>query len=107
MAEVPEIDVETLAGIVDEVFLVDVREPDEYVEAHVPGAIPIPLATIPDSLGQLPGDRMIHVICAAGGRSARAVAFLLDNGFDAVNIAGGTGAWISSGAPTVAGPDPI
>ena len=107
MPEVPEIDVTTLAGIIEDVFLVDVREADEYDEAHVPGALLIPLATIPDTFEQLPTDRTIHVICAAGGRSARAVEFLCGMGLDAVNVAGGTGAWIQSGAPTVAGPDPV
>lgn len=107
MAEVPEIDVTSLAAIIEEVFLIDVREPDEYVEAHAPGAILIPLATVPDSLDQLPTDRTIHVICAAGARSARAVEFLRGNGFEAINIAGGTGAWIQSGADVVTGPDPV
>jgi rhodanese-related sulfurtransferase len=107
MAEVPEIDVTALAGILNEVFLVDVREPDEYTEAHVPGAILLPLSTVPDSLGELPGDRVLHVICAAGARSARAVEFLRAQGFDAINIAGGTGAWIQSGAPTVSGSEPF
>lgn len=107
MAEVPEIDVSALETLLDEAFLLDVREPDEYVEAHVPGAILMPLATVPDSLGLLPADSAIHVICAAGGRSARAVEFLRAQGFDATNIAGGTMAWIQSGAPTVSGPDPV
>ena len=107
MAEVPEIDVAALEGLLDEVFLVDVREPDEYQDAHVPGAILVPLATVPDSLALLPSEGVIHVICAAGGRSARAVEFLRSRGFDAVNIAGGTKAWIQSGAPTVSGPDPV
>ena len=106
MAEVPEIDVVQLAAIIDDVHLIDVREPDEYIEAHVPGAILIPLATIPDAVGDLPTDRTVHVICAAGARSARAVEFLRANGIDAVNIAGGTGAWLNSGAAHVTGPEP-
>jgi len=107
MAEVPEIDVTALEELLEEAFLVDVREPDEYEDAHVPGAILIPLSTVPGSLALLPSEGTIHVICAAGSRSARAVEFLLGNGFDAVNIAGGTMAWIQSGAPTVSGPDPV
>ncbi|MBU6328413.1 MAG: rhodanese-like domain-containing protein [Acidobacteria bacterium] len=107
MADVPEIDVADLETILDDVHLVDVREPDEYTDGHVPGAVLIPLATVPDSLDRFPRDRTVHVICAAGARSARAVEFLRANGVDAVNIAGGTGAWISSGRSVITGSDPV
>ena len=106
MAEVPEIDVLQLSEIIDEVFLIDVREPDEYIEAHVSGAVLIPLATVPDSLHLIPTDRTIHVICAAGARSARAVEFLMAQGIEAVNIAGGTSAWVGSGADFATGTEP-
>jgi rhodanese-related sulfurtransferase len=105
MLEISELLAKMAQG--ETVALVDVREPDEYTEAHVPGAILVPLATVPDALGDLPNDRVIHVICAAGARSARAVEFLRGNGVDAINISGGTGAWIQSGASTVSGPDPV
>ena len=107
MADVPEIDVVELAGILPDTHLIDVREIDEYLEAHVPGAILIPLATVPDSLDLIPTDRTVHVICAAGGRSARAAEFLRAQGVDAINIAGGTIAWISTGAEVATGPDPV
>ncbi|CAB4323009.1 MAG: rhodanese-like domain-containing protein [Actinobacteria bacterium] len=106
MAQVPEIDVEELAALLETAHLIDVREPDEYAEARVRGAILIPLATIPDSLDDIPKDRTVHVICAAGGRSARAVEFLRSNGIDAVNIAGGTMAWVNSGADYASGDEP-
>jgi thioredoxin 1 len=98
--QVPEIDVEELearraAGA--EVF--DVREPDEYGDARVPGAIPVPLATVPDRLSEFPTDHVVYVICASGGRSRRAAEFLRSNGVDAVNVTGGTKAWLAAGKP--------
>ena len=106
MAEVPEIDVVELNALLETVYLIDVREPDEYSEAHVRGAIHIPLATIPDTVESIPADRTVYVICAAGARSARAVEFLRAQGIDAVNIEGGTTAWVNSGADYVTGNDP-
>jgi len=106
--EVPEIDVSELARLRDGgIKLVDVREPDEYDGAHVPGAELIPLATVPDHLDQVKGtEGPVYVICAAGGRSKRAAEFYLEQGIDAVNIAGGTKAWIEAGRPTNAGMEP-
>ena len=55
--EVPEIDVEELEGRhAAGAVVFDVREPDEYEDAHVPEAIPVPLATVPDRLGDFPTD---------------------------------------------------
>lgn len=107
--EIPEIDVDALAEIIDEaaaggaaVRLVDVREPDEFDEAHVPGAVSVPLATVPDDLAAFEGTT--YVICQAGGRSLRACEFAVAQGLDGVvNVAGGTGAWIRSGRPTAGG----
>ena len=67
----------------------------------------MPLATVPDSLGLLPEGEVVHVICAAGGRSGRAVEFLVAQGIEAVNIAGGTNAWIQTGNPVVTGDEPF
>jgi rhodanese-related sulfurtransferase len=96
--EVPEIDVEELeaqhaAGAV----IFDVREPDEYEDAHVPGAILVPLATVPDRLRDFPTEGPVYLICAAGARSRRAAEFLRSNGVDAINVAGGTKAWLAAG----------
>ena len=107
MTSVPEIDLETLETLLaDGVVLVDVREDDEYDDGHVAGALPVPLATIPDRFGELPSDTTVYVICALGGRSARAVEFLRSQGLDAVNIAGGTQGWIDSGRAVVRGSSP-
>ena len=86
--------------------LIDVREIDEYQVGHVPGAVLIPLASVPSALDQFPADRRVYVICRSGARSHRACEFLLDNEFDVVNVAGGTLAWISSGRATVDGDQP-
>ena len=77
-------------------LLIDVREPDEHAVANIPQARLIPLATLPDQLGSLPRDREIYVHCKMGGRSARAVQFLLDQGFTQVsNVKGGIDAWLA------------
>jgi adenylyltransferase/sulfurtransferase len=77
-------------------FIVDVRQPEEEAEGTIPGALLIPLATLPERLAELPADREILVHCKAGGRSARAVKFLHESGFpQAVNVEGGINAWNS------------
>ena len=86
--------------------LIDDREVAEYQSGHVPGAVLIPLASVPSALDQFPSDRRAYIICRSGARSYRACEFLLDNGLDAVNVAGGTLAWISSGRPTIDGDQP-
>jgi thioredoxin 1 len=103
---VPEIDVDELARLLDGgVNLIDVRQPDEYVDQHVPGASLIPLAEVPDRLAEVP-EGTVAVICKSGSRSLRASEFLRANGVDAVNVAGGTDGWVASGRDTAAGEQP-
>jgi rhodanese-related sulfurtransferase len=101
-----EISVQELKAILGEVPLVDVREPDEYFEAHVPGATLIPLATVPVRDNELDKTQTQYVICRSGARSAKAAEFLIAQGFDAVNVTGGTMAWIESGEPVNTGEQP-
>ena len=104
---VPEIDIVAFADLHgDEVVVIDVRNPHEYEEAHVPGARLIPLPDVPDRLAELPTDCAVYVVCATGARSHRASAFLRDRGVDATNVAGGTKAWMDHGRPTNAGTEP-
>ena len=105
---VPEINVEELAGRLNEgAFLLDVRQPDEFVEAHVPGALLVPLDEVPVRAGELPADQEILVICRSGARSHRAAEYLIaQHGLSAVNVAGGTLAWIESGRDIVVGSGP-
>ena len=105
--DVPEIDIAELARLrADGAPLIDVREPDEYTAAHVPGATLVPLATVPDNLAQVPTDDAVYVICAKGGRSLKAAEFYRAQGIDAVNVAGGTTAWVDAGQPVSTGMEP-
>jgi rhodanese-related sulfurtransferase len=84
--------------------VIDVRMPDEFAEVRVPGARLIPLPELPERITEIPADGEVFVICRSGARSARAVEFLAANGREAINVAGGTLAWVDSGRPTEAGP---
>lgn len=104
---IPEITVDELAQrLADGALLFDVREPNEWLEARVPGVALVPLQTVPEAAGVFPADRQIHLICRSGGRSMAAAEFLAQSGLDAVNVAGGTMAWIASGRPVESGPAP-
>jgi rhodanese-related sulfurtransferase len=81
--------------------IVDVREDDEYRGGHAPDTIHIPLGELMERTSEIPDDGPIYVICAVGGRSARAVQYLSAQGFDAVNVAGGTIGWHDAGLPIV------
>ncbi len=86
----------------DDFFLLDVREPDEFETARIPGSTLIPLGELPERLSELPADKKIAVHCKSGGRSGRAVDFLRQNGFaDSWNVAGGINAWSNEIDPSV------
>ncbi len=98
------IDIATLADKLEAgqpVF--DVRQPDEYEEAHAPGVRLVPLDEVPDRVSEFPTEGEVYVICKSGGRSAKAVEFLREQGVDAVNVTGGTMAWIEAGHPVDTG----
>lgn len=99
---VPEISVDELAAL-EGYRLVDVREEHEYDEARVPGAELLPLATVPDHLDRFETGETVYVICRSGARSRKAAEFLRGHGIDAVNVAGGTLAWLDSGRTYDAG----
>lgn len=102
--QVAEIDVLALAAAkADGALVVDVREPDEYVSGHVPGARLIPLGVLPVRAAEIPRDERVYVVCASGGRSYQAAQWLSSAGYDAVSVAGGTTAWRSAGHPVVTG----
>ena len=78
--------------------LIDVREPHEFAEGRVPGAVNLPMSTIGDHLDELP-TVAFDVICAVGGRSGRVAEALESRGFDVTNVDGGTNGWIAAGFP--------
>jgi len=87
-------------------YLLDVREDDEFHAGHATLATQIPLATLPDRAGEVPRDRIVVCVCRSGGRSARAAAYLADQGIDSRNVAGGMVAWVAADYPISAeGPD--
>ncbi len=104
---ISEIDVDEFAGrLAEGVRVIDVREPDEYGAGHVPGAELIPLGTVAEHLDRFVADGTTFVICKSGGRSMRACELASSQGYDVVNVTGGTGAWMESGRDTVQGDSP-
>ncbi len=74
----------------DDAFLLDVRHPVELVVESVPGAVNIPLHELRTRLEELPKDREILIICRSAQRAYYATRVLLQNGFKAKSISGGT-----------------
>ena len=84
--------------------LLDVREDDEWEAGHPEGARHIRMGDLPgrfDEVAELADDGELVVVCRSGSRSARVVAWLAQNGVDAVNLDGGLGAWEAAGRPLV------
>jgi rhodanese-related sulfurtransferase len=87
----------------DDVVIVDVRRPDEYAEGHVKGAMFIPVDDVLARVDELPKDKKLLFICAAGVRSGLACEMAAAMGIDTeklYNIEDGTGPWIEKGYPT-------
>jgi rhodanese-related sulfurtransferase len=89
----------------DPVVVLDVREQDEYDDAHVPGVLHIPISVLMERMNEVPRGEPVYVICAVGARSAQVVDYLDRSGseIDAINVAGGTIAWQRAGLSTEAG----
>lgn len=97
-----EVGPEEAKALLEEAFVVDVREPWEYQEGHLPKAVNIPLSTLPARLSKLPKDRPILLVCNSGNRSGVAADFLVQQGFPGervYNLEGGTYAWMGHGLP--------
>jgi rhodanese-related sulfurtransferase len=76
-----------------EAFLLDVRDEDEFEEAHVLGAVNIPLPALRRDFSGVPKDRPVAVYCKVGQRGYYAVRFLRQHGIDARNLSGGILTW--------------
>jgi len=84
------------------VFVVDVREPDEFTGGHIPEAVNMPLGEMSDYAAFLPEDREapILVVCQTGNRSLSGALFLTSLGYrDVRSINGGTQGWLVGGYP--------
>jgi|KBSMisStaDraftv2_1062788.scaffolds.fasta_scaffold75416_3 adenylyltransferase/sulfurtransferase len=85
----------------DDVFILDVREPNEYQICRIPGSVLIPLGELPRRYAELPTDKDIVAQCKMGGRSAKATEFLQSVGFKRVkNLRGGILDWIDKVDPS-------
>ena len=85
--------------------LLDVREHDEFATVRIDGSLFIPMSQLGPRLGEVPRDRPVLVLCAAGSRSASVTGELLSAGWtDVGNVAGGITAWERMGLPVRRGP---
>ena len=101
-AEIREVDPHQVAADLDHYTLLDVREPDEYEQGAVPGAVHIPRGNLEFSVEGRILDKStpVAVYCAGGVRSAFATKTLQDLGYsDVVSVIGGFNKWKDEGLP--------
>jgi len=98
-----EITASQLAALGSAACVLDVREDSEYAEAHLAGSTHIPMSGFVERLAEVPREDTLYVLCHAGGRSAQVTAYLEQQGFDVVNVAGGISAWQAEGLPVETG----
>jgi glyoxylase-like metal-dependent hydrolase (beta-lactamase superfamily II)/rhodanese-related sulfurtransferase len=79
----------------ENVFLLDVREPEEFSDFKIPGAVNIPLSQLfrPDSQSQIPKDKKVITICSHGNSSMVATFALAQNGIESTSLVGGMSLW--------------
>ncbi|MBX3062195.1 MAG: rhodanese-like domain-containing protein [Anaerolineae bacterium] len=80
-------------------FILDVRQPEEFQGGHITGAKLIPLAELTNRLKELPKDKEILCVCASGSRSSAATRLLSNAGYKALNMRGGMTGWRLAGFP--------
>ena len=88
----------------DDIFLVDVREPNEYEIVSIPGAVLIPKDQFLNgsALEKLPADKQVVLHCKSGARSAECLAIVKGAGYsDAVHLGGGVLSWVSQIDPSL------
>jgi rhodanese-related sulfurtransferase len=85
------------ADVPADVYLLDVREDDEWAAGHAPEAVHVRLGELNDRSEEIPRDREIYVICRSGARSAYATQALAGAGWKAVNVSDGMTGWAVAG----------
>jgi rhodanese-related sulfurtransferase len=96
------VDVDTVRTLQDnpDVFMLDVREPDEYAAGHIPGIVLIPMGEVAERLSEIPEDKTVIVTCRSGNRSGQIADLLREMGYaDVHNMEGGIVAWEEAGYP--------
>lgn len=103
VAELPNItapDLHRRLAAERDLVVLDVREPFEWEEEHVPGALHIPMRQVVGRAAELPRDRPIALICRGGPRSSTVGSLLLMRGFTRLlNVWGGMTGWLEAGLP--------
>ena len=84
----------------DELSVIDVREQVEWDHGHIDGAVHLPMTEFVDRRAELPDGRLL-VVCRVGNRPARVTAYLVQQGYDAVNLDGGMVDWAAAERPMV------
>jgi glyoxylase-like metal-dependent hydrolase (beta-lactamase superfamily II)/rhodanese-related sulfurtransferase len=83
-----------------DLVVLDVREPSEWAEGHVPGARHVPMREVTRRIAEVPRDRPVAIMCAGGARSSLVASVLRAHGHtDLVNVWGGMTAWTQTGLP--------
>jgi rhodanese-related sulfurtransferase len=95
------LDPRTAAASLEELFLLDVREPLEWQTGHIEGSIHIPMSQLNARQDELPADRTILAVCRSGQRSGMVTDALQRAGYRAENLEGGVLAWRSDGLELV------
>ena len=99
MFQVPTVSV---ADVPADAVLLDVREDDEWVAGHAPGALHVPMMAVPMRADEIPTDRDVVVVCRMGQRSAQVVRYLQQQGWERIaNLDGGMADWEAAGRPMV------
>lgn len=80
-------------------LLIDVREQQEYDSGHIPGAVWIPMFTVPLRAGEFTSTGPVYVVCRTGNRSGQVVTWLASQGIHTINVHGGTQMWQHQGFP--------
>lgn len=101
--QTPEVGIDEPAAAGADAVVVDVREPGEYVQGHVPGAVLMPMGQLSSRMAELDRSAPVYVICASGNRSKAMTEVLRRNGFEVRSVACGTAAWVESGRPVEEG----
>ena len=100
--EVQDVTPEQVQKSQGQISIIDVREDDEWIGelGHIGSAKLINLGKLPDKVSEVPKDKTVVIVCRSGGRSARATAFLKQQGYTHVyNMLGGMILWNQKGLP--------